>query len=90
MRILIEYILPIFLPTAAWLLWLVWAQRRARLSGRQGPAWQNVPLSWLLAAGILLTLLIAVGGSLWTGYSTGGYQPARIDAEGHLVPGGIR
>ncbi|MDR3437219.1 hypothetical protein [Telmatospirillum sp.] len=90
MRILIEYILPIFLPTAGWMLWLIWAQQRARRLGQQGPAWQSVPISWLLAAGVVLTMTVAIGGTLRSGYTTGSYQPARIDDQGHLVPGGIR
>ena len=89
MRILIEYILPLLLPNALWLLWLSWAQQRARRAGRQGPEWQSVPISWLLAAGFLLAMLIAVGGTLRTGYATGGYQPASVDDKGHLVPGGF-
>jgi heme/copper-type cytochrome/quinol oxidase subunit 2 len=90
MRILIDYILPIFLPTVAWLLWLAFRAQRARRLGLTAPNWQSVPISWLLAAGVLLTLVITVGGSLRSGYATGSYQPAHIDQQGHLVPGGIR
>ena len=89
-RILIEYALPIILPTALWLVWLTWAQQRARRARRQGPEWQSVPISWLLAAGFVLAMLIAVGGTLHTGYATGGYQPASVDDKGHLVPGWFR
>jgi len=89
-RILFEYVLPVLLPTALWLAWLAWAQQRARRAGRQGPEWQSVPISWLLAAGLFLAMLIAVGGTLRTGYATGGYQPAAVDEKGHLVPGGFR
>ncbi|MTJ80989.1 MAG: hypothetical protein F8N37_08230 [Telmatospirillum sp.] len=90
MRILIEYILPIFLPTALWLLWLIFAQSRARRLGQTGPGWQSVPISWLLAAGVVLTLVITIGGAMRGGYATGSYQPAHVDEQGHLVPGGIR
>ncbi len=87
MRILIEYLLPIFLPTALWLSWLAWTRRRARLGGRPGPDWQAVPWSWLLAAGLVLAMLIAVGGTMIAGYGTGRYHPAAVDDHGHIVPG---
>jgi hypothetical protein len=90
MRILIEYVLPLLLPTALWIAWLAWAQQRARRAGRQGPEWQSVPVSWLLAAGFVLAMLVAVGGTLHTGYATGSYHPAGVDENGHLIPGGIR
>jgi hypothetical protein len=89
MRILIEYIVPVLLPTALWVTWLVWAQRRARIHGRDGPEWQAVPWTWLLAAGLALGMLIAVGGTLMTGYGTGRYSPARVDENGRIVPGGF-
>ncbi len=87
MRILIEYLLPIFLPTALWLLWLAWGRRRSRISGRSVPDWQAVPWSWLLAAGLVLAMLIAVGGTMISGYGTGRYHPASVDEHGHVIPG---
>jgi hypothetical protein len=89
MRILIEYILPVLLPSALWIGWLIWAQHRARQSGRTEPGWQTIPWTWLLAAGFALGMLVAVGGTLMQGYGTGRYHPARVDAEGHIVPGGF-
>ncbi len=89
MRILIEYILPVLLPTALWILWLAWGRQRARARGRTEPAWQAVPWSWLLAAGLVLAMLIATGGTLMQGYGTGRYHPAMVDQHGHIVPGGF-
>lgn len=87
MRILIEYILPILLPTALWVLWLIWRQRRAAAAGRPEPGWDTVPWSWLLIAGGVLALLLVVGGTLVAGYSTGQYHPAYVDQHGNIVPG---
>lgn len=90
MRILVEYVVPILLPTTLWLAWLAFAQARARRAGRQGPDWQSVPFSWLLAAGIALAMTIAIGGLLHTGYATGSYRPAAVDDKGRLIPGEFR
>lgn len=89
MRILIEYVVPILLPSLLWIFWLAWAQRRARATARSGPAWHSVPWTWLLAAGFALAMLIAVGGTLMSGYGTGRYHPAAVDEHGHIIPGGF-
>ena len=82
-RILIDYLLPVFAPTLAWLAWLSWRQRHGVKS------WDEVPWAWLLIAGGALALLITIGGTLIAGYGTGHYHPARVDATGHIVPGGF-
>lgn len=87
MRILIEYILPVALPTLLWLLWLAYAQRQARAGGRSPVDWQAVPWTWLLAAGLALALVLTVGLTLTRGYHTGGYHPPAIDGSGRMVPG---
>lgn len=85
MRILIEYILPLALPTVLWLAWLAHLQKRARAKG--GVDWQAVPWTWLLALGLVLALVIAGGITFTEGYHTGGYHPAAIDDHGRMVPG---
>ena len=89
MRILIEYIVPVLLPTGLWILWLAWGRHRARLGGQAQPAWNAVPWSWLLAVGLALAMLIATGGTMIRGYGTGRYHPAVVDEHGHIVPGGF-
>ena len=89
MRILIEYILPLALPTLLWVLWLAWRQKRAGAGAPASPDWRGVPWSWLLAAGLVLAMLTAIGGTMVSGYSTGGYHPAAIDPQGHIIPGRI-
>lgn len=87
MRIFIEYIVPVLLPTLLWVGWLAWGRQRARATGLRQPTWQAVPWTWLLAAGLALAMLIAVGGTLVLGYHTGSYHPAMVDEHGHLIPG---
>ena len=90
MRILIDYLAPVFLPSLLWILWLSWRQRRAIRRGRIPPAWNTVPWVWLLVAGGLLTLVIAFGGVLEGKRSVGHYSPAYVDRNGRLVPGQVR
>lgn len=87
MRIVIEYVLPVLMPTVLWVTWLLWRQHRARVLGHEPPDWDRVPWSWLIAAGGVLALLIMVGGTLVAGYSKGHYSPAYVDEKGRIVPG---
>lgn len=93
MRILIEYVLPVVLPTVLWLAWLAYAKSRARArkqaEGQENLDWQAVPWTWLLAAGLVLAMVIATGMTLTEGYRTGGYHPAAIDDHGRMIPGRI-
>lgn len=84
-RILLTWILPLLLPTAAYLAWVLWARRR-RAAG--GPEMMDVPWTWLLAAGLALAFLVT--GALYLGEGAGtnaDYVPAHIDEEGRFVPG---
>jgi len=39
-RVLLEYLMPVLLPTALYALWLIWQRRRAATAGTAVPAWQ--------------------------------------------------
>ena len=89
MRILIEYVMPLFLPTLLWVLWFGRRQRHARANGHPVPGWNTVPWSWLLIAGGALALLSLVAGALDRGQKVGTYHPATVDSQGHIIPGRI-
>ena len=86
LRIFIEVLLPLLLPTALYLAWL-WLSRRL---GRVG-SWRAaaVPWLWLLAAGALL--LISVLTLVTVGFGTaerGLYVPPRL-VNGQIIPGHV-
>jgi hypothetical protein len=82
LRILIDYVLPLLLPSVLWFGWLLWAKPK-------GGDRVAVPWVWLAAAGVVLALVVTWGGWLRVGVHAGKYHPANIDAAGHLQPGRI-
>ncbi len=84
-RILLTWILPLLLPTAVYLAWALWARRRR---AAEGPELQDVPWTWLLAAGLVLAFLVTGAVFMSGGAGTGRtYVPAYVDEEGRTVPG---
>ena len=88
MRILLQYLLPLVLPTALYIGYMMWARRRALASGQTLPAWSKGPVFWFLLAGLLL-----IGISLLSLFLLGGddgmgrlYIPTHVE-DGRVVPG---
>lgn len=87
-RILIEYLLPIVLPTALYAAWLAWRRKRAIATGAASvPAWQEGPWFWCILAGVGLALAVFVATALLSGHPPGAkYQPPHV-VNGRVVPG---
>lgn len=89
-RIFLEFILPLLLPTALYLLWVRAEQRRIERLGRgEAPRWQDAPFLWLALMGVVLALAVLValhyaGGSGIEGV----YVPPRL-IDGQVVPGHV-
>ena len=86
LRVLLTIVLPLLLPTAIYVGWLVVAQRV-----QQGGAvpWVELPWAWLVAAGAVLLLLVLFVVNLHFGTSeTGTYVPPRWE-DGRIIPGHI-
>ena len=79
LRILIEYIVPLCLPTVLWIAWRMWRRDRT----------VTVPWVWLAAAGALLALVVTWGGWLRSGTQDGTYHPASVGKDGRLIPGRV-
>ncbi len=88
LRIALEFLLPILLPTAVYFLWLFNEQRRIERLGRgEPPRWQDAPWLWLAVAGGVLTVFVAAASALFGGERAGTrYVPPRV-IDGEIVPG---
>jgi hypothetical protein len=82
-RILFTYVVPILLPTILYFAWLSVARR----TGKGGAATAEVPWTWLLGAGVLLTAVLLGGVAIMGGRDDGVWVPAHTDAQGRVVPG---
>jgi hypothetical protein len=86
-RVVLTIVVPLLLPTALYLLWLVTAGR-AKLA-RTGSPWHGLPWPWLAVAGVVLTALVLVAVSVGLGGSRQGtYVPPHVE-DGRIVPGHI-
>lgn len=90
-RLLIEFIVPLLLPTALYGLWVAWSRRRDAAGGTGVPAdWRTAPWIWLVGTGMALALAAAIGTGLGTnqGDIKGTYVPPRV-IDGKVVPGHV-
>lgn len=87
-RIVLEFLLPVLLPTAVYFLWLTHERRRVERLGRgEPPRWQDVPWVWLAVSGAALVAVVAFAAALFGGERAGGsYVPPR-SVDGEIVPG---
>lgn len=90
-RILLQYLLPLLLPTVLWLIWY-FAVGRRRPTADGGPSrLEHGPWFWLILAGVVL-----LGASLGYTALTLGLDPnsgtyvAPHLQDGKIVPGGLR
>lgn len=87
-RILLQYALPILLPSLVYLAWLFYENRRIA-NGGEGKVrrWEEGPWAWLVAGGLALGVLVAIVTVVLTGRGKEGtYVPPRVE-DGRVVPG---
>ena len=89
-RILLEYVLPIVLPSLVYLAWLAHERRRIAREGMGKPLrWQDGPWPWLVGSGLALAVLVAIASALLGGSDIEGtYVPPRVE-DGRIVPGHV-
>ena len=90
LRVLIEYVVPIVLPSLLYLAWLAYENRRIAQGG-EGVVrrWQEGPWVWLFAAGVALAVAGTLLLSLLAGFRTEGrYVPPHVE-DGRIVPGHV-
>jgi hypothetical protein len=87
-RILITMVLPLTLPTLAYLGWFYLAQRRALLAGEpeKAPRLGDVPWTVLAVTGVVIAALALFALTLFGGAKPGShYVPPHI-VDGQIVP----
>jgi len=90
LRALFQYVVPIVLPTAVYVLWLAYRRRSAAAAGTAVPTWQKGPWFWLIMAGFALSAASFVSGALLSGHAPGSkYTPAEVK-DGRVVPGQLK
>jgi hypothetical protein len=86
-RVLLTIVLPLLLPTALYVLWVLAMRRTELAAGAQ--LLRDIPLVWLAAAGLALVAVVLVLVSLgFGGGSTGVYVPPTT-VDGRIVPGHV-
>jgi hypothetical protein len=89
-RVLLEYVVPIVLPSLLYLAWLAYENKRVARGG-EGVLrrWQEGPWAWLFAAGVVIAVAGTLMLSLLQGFGTEGrYIPPHVE-NGRIVPGHV-
>ena len=89
-RILLEFVLPLLLPSLAYFAWLTWDRRRTVALGAGAPrAWADAPWPWLLGSGVLLVVGIAHALSIGGGETMSGIYVPPLVEDGRIVAGHV-
>ena len=88
-RILIDYVLPLVLPTLFYVAYQVWRARHAGAAGRVSPALRGAPWGWLAATGLALAAATLITALLRTAVALAGL-PSWLARAGPLLGGGGR
>jgi len=86
-RIIIQYLLPLILPTVVYLGWMWVVRHRSKARGDEIPEIRNAALFWSLTAGVALMLVVLVFFAATGGAPPGEetYQSPRLE-DGKIVP----
>ncbi len=91
MRVFLQYVLPLLLPTLVYVAYMANRRSRAAKAGDEVPDWLTGPIYWyVLAGGLLLVgsfafLFFKEDG----GVGDGVYQPPRVE-DGKVIDGGFK
>jgi hypothetical protein len=94
LRVFLTIVLPLLLPTAVYVAWLMatqWSAREAAGGSAQGEGvrWTALPWIWLAASGVVLLVLVLLTVEVHFGApETGTYVPPRYE-DGRIVPSHI-
>lgn len=84
LRVLLTVLLPLLLPTALYLIWVM-SLGRAEITGLAA-AWRRLPWPWLVLAGAALAAAVLFAFVQFGNRRNGVYIPPQVE-NGHIVPG---
>ena len=88
-RVLLQYLLPLLLPTVFFVAWVLLTRRGSRGEGAMQRL-ERGPWFWLTAAGIVLVAAVLAYVAVTGGDDPGGtYVPPRFEG-GRIIPGEIK
>lgn len=88
-RMLLQYLFPLILPIAVYLVW-TWIAGKRRRTAEEPPLWYEGPWFWLIVAGFLLMVtVLAISATIGGGSPEGTYVPPRVE-DGRVVPGYVK
>ena len=90
MRRFLEILIPLFLPTAIYFIYLAIARRQARAAGAPAAAgFKDMPWTWLAGAGVALLAVTLAASAMFGGAPPGShYQPPSLEG-GKINQGGF-
>jgi hypothetical protein len=83
LRVCLEILLPLLLPTALYLLWVT-ALRPSQPAAAM--SWAGMPWAWLGGVGVALLAMVLALFAFSSGQQDGTYVPAHLE-HGRIVPG---
>lgn len=86
-RLLLNYVIPLVMPTAAYLIWVWYYRKRAEALGGKAPEVTRGALFWCLVSGLglMIASLLVLAGMTGVDPGTGGYQSPRLE-DGRIIP----
>jgi len=89
-RVLLQYLLPLLLPTVLWLIWYFTLGRRRAAAQGTTSSLEHGPWFWLILVGAVLLGASLVYTALTAGFDpTGTYVAPHIE-DGRIVPGQMK
>lgn len=89
MRVFLQYVVPLLLPLAIYVGYLIIARRIQRGQGPLAAQMRQWPWAWLAVAGVALLAISLLAFNLTTGSDPGGvYVPPKLE-DGKVVPGHV-
>jgi len=84
---ILQHLLPLILPTIAYLLWVWYLRKRADELDGAAPEITRGGLFWSAVVGLVLTIISFIALAVFSGVDpgTGGYQSPRME-DGRIIP----